>query len=292
VLRARVFENSKLPGKVTTNSYFINETKNLPVVSFVTNPILLWDRQLGIYLNSYKDREIPVSIEYFPSNSGRAFNLDAGAGIGGENIYRFAQKPFNIYLRSDYGKAHLGYKIFDDLPYTEYNELYLRNSGSDWTSTMFRDGMIVTVLKNKILNSLQDYRPAVMYLNGQYWGINNIREKVNNQFLMMHYNIEQMDLDHIDENYNVLSGDSADYINLLNFASSSDLSDSSNYNYVASKINVHDLMDFVIAQDYIANSSWGHNREMWRDKKNENCGDGYWLIWTGDLMLRELPRTS
>ncbi|MGE5846802.1 MAG: CotH kinase family protein, partial [Ignavibacteria bacterium] len=269
VLRARVFENSKLPGKVTTNSYFINEARNLPVVSIVTNPALLWDRQLGIYLNSYKDREIPVSIEYFPFNSGRAFNLDAGAGIGGENIYRFAQKPFNIYLRSDYGQAHLNYKIFDDLPYKDYNELYLRNSGSDWTTTMFRDGMIVSVIKNKILNSLQDYRPAVMYLNGEYWGINNIREKVNDQFLIMHYNIAREDLDHIDESNNVLTGDSADYVNLLNFASANNLADSSNYNYVASKINVHDLMDFIIVQDYIANSSWGHNREMWRDKKNE-----------------------
>jgi hypothetical protein len=269
VIRARVFENSKLPGKVTTNTYFINEVRNLPVVSLVTNPAFLWDRQLGIYLNSYKDREIPVSLEYFPLSFTRAFNIDAGARIGGENIYRFAQKPFNIYTRADYGQAHLNYKIFDDLPYRDYNELYLRNSGSDWTTTMFRDGMIVTVLKNKILNSLQDYRPAVMYLNGQYWGINNIREKVNEQFLMMHYNIDQKDLDYIDENNNVLSGDSTDYVNLLNFMSSNNLSDSSNYNYVASRINIHDLMDFVIAQDYIANSSWGHNREMWRDRKTE-----------------------
>jgi hypothetical protein len=269
VVRARVFETSKLPGKVVTSTYFINEVRNLPVVSLVTNPTLLWDRQLGIYLNSYKDREIPVSLEYFPLNSGRAFNIDAGARIGGENIYRFAEKPFNIYTRSDYGQAYLNYKIFDDLPYTKYNELYLRNSGSDWTSTMFRDGLIVSILKNRILSSLQDYRPAVMYLDGQYWGINNIREKVNDQFLAMHYDIDIKDLDHIDDQNRVITGDSTDYVNLLNFASDNNLADSSNYAYVASKINVHDLMDLVIVQDYIANSSWGHNREMWRDKNNE-----------------------
>jgi hypothetical protein len=86
---------------------------------------------------------------------------------------------------------------------------------------------------------------------------------------MMHYNIDRKDLDHIDDRYNALTGDSADYVNLINFASQNNLADSSNYNFVASKINIHDLMDFVIVQDYIANSSWGHNREMWRDKKNE-----------------------
>ena len=131
ILRARVFENSKLPGKVTTNSYFINESRNLPVVSFVTDPEYLWDKQLGIYLNTYKERQIPVSLEYFPLNSERAFFIDAGARIGGENIYRFAEKPLNIYTSADYGYPHFSYKLFDDLPYLKYKRLYLRNGGDD-----------------------------------------------------------------------------------------------------------------------------------------------------------------
>ena len=131
ILRARVFENSKLPGKVFTNSYFINETRNLPVVSYVTDPKFLWDSELGVYLNTYRERQIPVSLEYFPSNSGRAFFLDASSSIGGENIYRFAEKPLNIYTSKDYGHAHLSYKIFNDLPYTKYKRLYLRNGGDD-----------------------------------------------------------------------------------------------------------------------------------------------------------------
>lgn len=269
ILRARVFEDSKLPGKVLTNSYFINEARTLPVVSLVTDPTFLWDKQLGIYLNSYKEREIPVSLEYFPLNSGRAFYMDAGARIGGENIFRFAQKPFNIYARSDYGYSHISYKIFDDLPYQEFKQLYLRNSGSDWTSTMFRDGMLVNVLKNRISNSMQDYKPAVMYLNGKYWGIHEIREKIDDQYFFLHYNVDPSDLDHLEDNNKIITGDSTDFVNLLTFASSSDLSDSANYAYVASKIDIHDLMDFVIVQDYIANSSWGHNRETWRDRTNQ-----------------------
>ena len=87
VFRARVFEEWKLPGITTSNSYFIGEERNLPAVSLVADPTFLWDRQLGIYINSYKERQIPVSLEYFPLNSARAFSLDAGARIGGENIF-------------------------------------------------------------------------------------------------------------------------------------------------------------------------------------------------------------
>jgi hypothetical protein len=267
VLRARLFEGPKIPGRTITNSYLIGETRNLPAVSLVTDPTFLWDKQLGIYLNSYKEREIPVSLEYFPLNSGRAFSIDAGARIGGENIFRFAQKPFNIYASSDYGSSHINYKIFDDLPYQQFKELYLRNSGSDWTSSMFRDGMLVTVLKNRILNAMQNYKPAVMYLNGNYWGIHNLREKVIADFFLQHYNVDPSDLDHLEDNSKIISGDSTDFVNLIAFINANDLTDSTNYAFVTSKIDIHDLMDFVIVQDYVANPSWGHNRETWRDKR-------------------------
>jgi hypothetical protein len=269
VLRARVFENSKLLGKITTNSYLINETRNLPAVSYVADPKFLWDRQLGIYLNSYRDRQIPVSLEYFPLNSGRAFFLDAGSRIGGENIYRFAEKPLNIYTSADYGFPHFLYKIFDDLPYTKYRRLYLRNGGDDWPITMFRDGLQENILKHKISNAMQDFKPSVLYLNGSYWGIYNLREKIDEEYFLLHYDIDPKDLDHLEDDNSVITGDSTDFVNLLNFAYGNNLADSSNYNYVISKIDVYDLMDFVIANDFVANLSWGHNRETWRDSKNE-----------------------
>lgn len=270
IVRARLFEDAKMLGKTITNSYFVSETRNLPVVSLVTDPTFLWDKQLGIYVNSYKEREIPVSLEYFPLNSERAFSLDAGGRIGGENIFRFAQKPFNIYARMDYGSSHINYKIFDDLPYQQFKELYLRNSGSDWTSTMFRDGMFVTILKHQILNAMQAYKPAVLYLNGTYWGIQNLREKIIDDYFLKHYNVDPLDLDHLEDNNKIISGDSTDFMSLIGFVNANDLSDPTNYAYVTSRVDIHDLMDFVIVQDYIANPSWGHNRETWRDRKIQN----------------------
>ena len=268
ILRARVFENSKLPGDTKTNSYFIDETRNLPAISLVTNPLFLWG-QLGIYSNTFKEREIPVSLEYFPLNTSRAFNLDAGVKIGGENIYRFAEKPLNIYMRSDYGHSHISYQIFNELPYQKYDRLYLRNGGDDWPFTMMRDGLQVNLLKNQISNSMQAFKPSVLYLNGNYWGIYNLREKIDEQYFLLHYDVDPSNLDHLESDYTVITGDSTDFVNLLNLVQSVDINDSANYAYVSSRVDIHNLMDFVIAQDYFANSSWSHNREIWRDNKNE-----------------------
>ena len=275
ILRARVYENSKLPGTVKTNSYFFGETRNLPAVSVVTDPLFLWG-ELGIYGNTFKEREIPVSLEYFPLNSSRAFYLDAGARIGGENIYRFAEKPLNIYFRQDYGYPHLSYQIFDALPYQEYKRLYLRNGGDDWPYTMMRDGTQENILRNQISNSMQAFKPAVLYLNGNYWGIYNLREKIDDQYFLLHYNVNPEDLDHLEASNTVITGDSTDFVNLLNLVQSVNLNDSVNYAYVTSRVDIHNLMDYVIAEDYIANSSWGHNREVWRDRKNEKLWR--WII--------------
>jgi len=268
VVRARLFEEGKIPGSTSTNSYFIGETKSLPVISFVTDPTFLWDKQLGIYLNSYKDREVPVSLEFFQSTT-RDYHLNAGAKIGGENIFRFAQKPLNIYARGDYGSTHLSYKIFDDLPYAEFKQVYLRNGGDDWPSTLIRDGMLQTVLKDRVGNPMMAFKPSVLYLNGKYWGIHDIREKIDDQYFLLHYNTDPINLDHINDAYRVIEGDSTEFVNLVNFAASNNLSDSANYAYVSSKIDIHSLMDFVIVQDFLVNTSWGHNREMWRDRKDQ-----------------------
>ena len=267
VLKARVFESGKIPGKTTTHTFFISEARNLPVVSISAENHFLLNGELGIYRNTYKDREIPISFEYFPLSSEQYFSLDAGMRIGGENIYRFAQKPLNIYARGDYGYSHINYQIFDDLPYQEYKRLYLRNSGDDWPDTMFKDGLIVSILKGQISNSMQNFKPSVLYINGSYWGIYNLREKLDEQYFLLHYDVDPADLDHLESDNRVIQGDSTDFVELLNFANSNNLSNPSNYDYVKSKIDIHNFMDFIIVQDWQANPSWGHNREVWRDNR-------------------------
>ena len=270
ILKARVFEEGKIPGTVFGGSYFINEDRNLPAFSIISDPKFIMGKNLGIYLNTLKEREIPVNIEFFPLGFNAVLSQQVGMRIGGENIYRFAQKPLNIYARGDYGESNIEYSVFDHLPFQSYKRLYLRNSGDDWPYTMIRDGMISSLIRNQVSNSVQAYRPSVLYLNGEYWGIYNLREKLDAKYFSLHYNTAKADLDHLESNYRVIEGDSSDYLALLDLASSTDLSAPDIYSQIISQIDVQNLMDFVIVQAYLANSSWGHNREIWRDRGNDS----------------------
>ncbi len=270
ILTARVFEEGKLPGDMFSGSYFINESRNLPAFSIITERDYLMGKERGIYRNTLKEREIPINLEFFPLESERRFSQRVGMRIGGENIFRFAQKPLNIYADGKYGESQIEYQAFDHLPYQAYKRLYLRNSGDDWPYTMMRDGMISSILSDEIDNSTQAYRPTVLYLNGDYWGIYNLREKLDKQYFSLHYSSAEADLDHLESNAKVIEGENADYLALLDFVASNDLSTGANYAEVESQVDIHNLMDFVITQSYLANSSWGHNREMWRDRGNAN----------------------
>ena len=140
VLRAKAFSIGLLPSRTMTNTYFINFSTTLPVISLSTNPGNFFDEDYGIYTfgdsadtnypyygaNFWKDWERPVHVELFETNRIGGFSIDAGIKIFGGWSRANAQKSFSIFARGKYGYSSLNYKLFDDLPFTEYESFMLR----------------------------------------------------------------------------------------------------------------------------------------------------------------------
>ena len=202
VLRAAVIDNECFPGEVITHSYLIDEESTLPVVSLTSDPYNLWDEEYGIYVmgtdaewdfpyfgaNFWEDWERPIHVELFEPNGDLGFRLDAGVKIFGGWSRGLPQKSLAIYARPGYGTSEINYQIFPDKEIDSFVAIVLRNSGNEWfgsgqdNATMFRDGMHTSLMDNTGIDH-QEYRPAAVYINGDYWGIHNIREKVNEEFL-------------------------------------------------------------------------------------------------------------
>ena len=47
---------------------------------------------------------------------------------------------------------------------------------------MLRDAMMAPILRGQSDNDLYSYRPCVVFLNGHYWGIHNIRKQFDPMF--------------------------------------------------------------------------------------------------------------
>jgi len=184
VVRARIHKSGQILGPVNTNTYLIdteNKINNLPVVCLSSDPVNFWDPVKGIYVvhSTKPDWEIPVNIELFENDGrvGAAFNLKAGIKSTGLYSWQLPEKMLGVSFRKEYGASKLEYPLIFDKPRKVYDTFSLRASGSDWGNTMFRDGMIQTSAVENTNIDDSGFRACVVYINGQYMGIHNIREK-------------------------------------------------------------------------------------------------------------------
>ncbi len=186
VLRARAIVPGRIPGPVTTRTFFRDESASVPVFSLITDPENLFGDQIGIAENNgpypYKGREVPVRLEMFEADQSPAFAVSAGVRIAGENIWLKAQKPFIVNLRSKYGDDLISYQMFPGQAVGTFDSLSLRNGGDDWEETLLRDAMMPSFLEGQVESELYSYRPSVLFINGEYWGIYNIRKRFSPMF--------------------------------------------------------------------------------------------------------------
>ena len=293
VLRTRAYKTGFLASKISTNSYFIDFASSLPVISLSTDPKNLFDEDYGIYVlgsnadstypysgaNFWQDWERPIHVDIFEGNGLKDLTFDGGVQIFGGWSRALPQKSLAIFARAKYGYSTLNNKLFSDLPYNEYEAFVLRNSGNDWGYTMFRDGLMTSLLDGIDIDK-QDYRPSVVFINGEYWGILNIREKVNEHFLAQHHNVNPDSLDILENHFDVIQGSNSDFIDLYTFIENSDMSNSTNYDYINAKMEVDNFIKYFVSEIYFANQDWpAGNVKYWR---NSNNGKWRWILYDTD----------
>ncbi|MCX6150822.1 MAG: CotH kinase family protein [Ignavibacteriales bacterium] len=297
VVRAFATKQDCIPSEVVTKTYFINEQTTLPVVSIATDPKNFWDDKIGIYVvgtngvsgycvnsprNWNRDWERPISLEFFEDGGTPGFNLDAGMKIGGGCTRKYPEKSLAIYARSDYGTSKIKYNIFKDKPMQSVNNILLRNTGQDWWRTLIRDGLMHTILIGQMDIERQAYRPAIVFLNGEYWGIHDIREKHNEHYLESNFGINPDSVDILVDNADVKNGKADHYKNLISFIKSNDIKQSANYEYVKTQMDVDNYINYQIAEIYYANIDWpGGNIKYWRPQKPG--AKWRWILFDTDL---------
>jgi hypothetical protein len=289
VLRACILEDGKMPGPTKTMTYFLNnefQGHSLPVVSLATESSNFWDSEHGIYgyTNKYNEKadfEIPVNIELYENNGSdrAAFNEATGVKINGLYAWQVPQKMLGVYFRKKYGESKLSYQLFHDDERTTFDDFALRASGNDWNYTMFRDGLLQQACRKGGLNlALQAFRPSVVYLNGEFLGIHNIREKVNEEYIETRYGLESGTFDMIEGDQNIEAGDMVEWKHYKELWQK-DLSVQSNYDALAAVMDVENYTDFMVAQIYSHNTSVDHNPMAWKPK---GSGEWRWIFTDGD----------
>ncbi len=270
VVKARLFEEGKLPGEVWTESYIIQKETSLPVLSISTNHNNLWGFDFGLYQRNLKNREVFAHLEYFDESGSKAFRINAGLQLFGSQIFLFDQKPFSIFFRKRYGQDSLNYSLFRNREVDTYHSLVLRNGGNDNNLTMIRDGLGATLVENRMDMDYQSFQPVVVFMNGEYWGIFHLREKLNEEYLATNKGINPDHVDILEDSLRVNNGDANQYRELIDYVSGKDLSIQENYNYVAGKMDVSQFMNYMSFKIYGGYRQWQVNNKYWRERSPDS----------------------
>lgn len=326
VLRAIAVDDKNRKSTELVKTFFVDEKGNqrysLPVISITVNAKELFGYNRGIYVlgKSYSDKDnyirknIPLDlpwweypsnylmrgadaereahIEFYETNGKLGFESTVGLRIHGNATRGYAQKSLRVCFREKYGQSELNYNLFPANPVKKFSSFILRNSGNDWDKTMFRDGFMQLLMKNSALD-IQDDRPSIVFINGEYWGIHNIRERFDENYLANKYSISPDSVIILEMSGKLVKGQKGDeqkFTELLNFVLKNDLSVQKNYDYVRSKMDVESFSDFVIANVYFCNSDWPNNNvRFWRynseliaDSLLKKDGKWRWMLYDTD----------
>lgn len=292
VIRASVFRDGFLASTSESRTYILNSSHSLPVISLVTEPDNFFSDETGIYVlgegnfpdfpyfgsNIWEDWERPVHVSiYEPDGTGIKFN--AGTKIFGGWSRAQDQRSFTIFARGQYGTPEIDYPLFSNNPYYKYQAFVLRNSGNDFLRSNIRDAALTTLMDGSNIET-QRYKSIATYINGEYWGFYNMREKVNEHYLASRHDVNIDDIDLIGPNGELIHGSSEDFESLMDYLEINSLTSITKYNHVADQVDIDNFIMYQLSQIYFGNTDWpGNNMKLWKAKE----GKWRWILYDTDF---------
>lgn len=305
VIRAIAVKEGALCSEVVTASYIINEGHGTDVVSLTADPEDLYSESRGIYAtgpkassvfpysgaNFWQDWERDANVELFSKDGSEpGFNVGCGIKIFGAYSRAYSKKSFKLCFRDQYGAGKLRYNVFDNRDISAYDILVLRAGGQDAYKAVMKDEVITGVVDDAGILDTQAYRPVVLYVNGEYFGMYYIREKINDHFIADHYGVSEESVDILQGTGKTARfGSAEDYKDLVNYIKTHDLSNDEYYDHVISRLDPVNYADYVIAEIWCGNTDQGNIRFF---RTTETDGRWRWILFDTDLGFQHGTRDS
>ncbi len=299
VIRSKIWAEGYQSGWTETATYILNTQSDLPVFSLVTEPANLWDDWTGIYTdglngvtgycseepkNFNQDWERPVSMEYMAGQGRRELQIDGGLKIHGGCSRGAPNKSFVFFARSCYGPNEIEYPFFKEKDLDWFKSLIFRNSGNDSWYTMIRDAAIQATVKGPMQCWGQAYEPVQLYVNGEFWGLYNLRERINEHYVASNFDVPADEVDLLKSSWGVMSGSREGFDELLDYIGTHDMTSAPVYDYVSSQIDIDAYIDYMITEMFFANRDWpGNNQKYWRHRAEG--GKWRWVLYDTDFTM-------
>jgi len=302
-IRAVAVKEGALPSKVQTCTYLVDSEKThrypVPVVSIAVPETSLFKYEGGIYVPgkiyddssgssrrfneigmanpaaNYTQRgdewEREANFELINTLGEPLLNQIVGLRIHGGWTRAAPNKTLRVYARNRYGDNSFNHQFFASKDTKKFRNILLRNGGNDFNSTLFRDALIHKLVSSQKIDK-QESCPSVVLVNGEYWGIANIRDRLDKYYLEGQYKLDPDSVDVLAVNMmsrgvEVVEGDATHYTAMLDYIKSNNVTDSAVYAKVGTLMDIENFILYQAIEIYSRNTDWPQNNsEWWRYK--------------------------
>lgn len=287
IIRAKLFCEGWLSPRSTTHSYiFHSREMTLPVVSITMDERFLTDPRIGIYVSGAYNKgkpnydynwRRPANIELFESEGNESVlnQLSEIRVMGGASRKR-PLKSLILYAHKRFGKKRFKYEFFPDQKpgLTDFKSVVLRNAGNDYDHLYMRDAVIQRSMAQNVDLDWQAWSPAIIYINGKYKGILNIRERSTEDNIYTNYE-GLTDIDMVENWKELKTGDWNQYERLLEYVNAGNHT----LEEYGEWIDWQEFINLMIMNLYFNNQDFpANNIVMWRPKSE----DGRWRFVAKD----------
>ena len=285
VIKAVAYQKGYLVSDIVSRTYLVGRAHDLAYISISTNSSNLFASN-GLLSNYYADLEKKVSFEFYEADGTLGTSFVAGLKLTGMDSRIRPQKSMAIYLRKEYGLTEVSYPFFKEGETLNYSSFTLRNSGEDPFGIRLQDTSLTYALKGQMDLDMQDYRAVVVYLNGEYYGLYNMREKLNGDYIESKYGIKKGNFDLI-KYTTAMNGSRNNYNSLVSYIKSHNPANTEVYEYLKTQIDMQELCNYLIVESYYGNTDLG-NIKYWKANNGKwrfMLYDLDWSLWNTKLSM-------
>lgn len=300
ILRTRVYRDGYLESFMDTQSYLydVNNGNGVYVVSLVSDPDNLSSEERGIMIkgpnalpnfpygsmnkgaNYWMDWEREAHVEVYGGDGEQLLSQECGIKIAGQYSRAEPQKGIKVIARSEYGSNRFPIKMFSERPYTEYQSFILRSAGQDTSGTRMRDSVLTALAKDTSVMYMET-EICVLYIDGQYWGQYNLRERVNPESIAQFEGWvgDEDSIDLVKANTNVMHGSDGNYQEFLDWVEKADPTAADFYEKVNSVVDVRNYMEYIAIEMFVGN---GDTLNVKRYRNLNDDGRWRWILFDLD----------
>ena len=265
VIRAFAQEDGLLDSEIVTYTFLFEEPHQLPVVCISLKPK---DFEA---LSSARSKVSASKVQrkgYFSyyENGKLSTDFPADFKTKGAGTLGYDQVSMTIHLRGKYGVSSVTYPFFEEYGWHEYTSLCIRNSGQDLSHGRIRDSYASRLCLGLNID-VAATRPVAVYINGKYYGLYDLNEDQNDDFLENHFGIDKDQVEIIRYNARLVKGSKTDWNRVINYAKNQSFSKDSVYETFVQWVDPDYFIDYLVCSTYLCNADMA-NQKYWHTKDN------------------------